>query len=157
MRAGMQLSPEQEIGAMDFYPWVKAFHVIAVIAWMAGMLYLPRLFVYHAVTAPGTPQSETFKVMERRLLVAIMTPAMVATWLLGLWLAWKAGWWAAGWLHLKLALVIGLSAMHGFFVRCVKDFAADRNARSQRFYRAINEVPTLLMIAIVILVIVKPF
>jgi putative membrane protein len=142
---------------MDFYPWLKAFHVIAVIAWMAGMLYLPRLFVYHAVAVPGSPESETFKVMERRLLKAIINPAMIATWVLGLWLASLVPWWSAGWLHMKLGLVVGMSAVHGFFARCVKDFAADRNARSQRFYRVLNEVPTLLMIAIVILVIVKPF
>ena len=142
---------------MDFYLWLKAFHIIAVIAWMAGMLYLPRLFVYHCAALPGSPQSETFKVMERRLLKAIINPAMIATWVLGLWLAWRAGWWQAGWLHAKIGLVVGMSAVHGFFARCVKDFAADRNTRSAGFYRLFNEVPTLLMIAIVILVVVKPF
>jgi putative membrane protein len=139
------------------YEWVKAFHIIAVIAWMAGMLYLPRLFVYHCEAEPGSRQSETFKVMERRLLKAIITPAMIATWLLGLWLAWQGHWFAAPWLHLKLALVIALSAAHGFFAKWVKDFAADRNRRSQRFYRIINEVPTMGMIFIVILAVVKPF
>jgi protoporphyrinogen IX oxidase len=142
---------------MDFYLWLKAFHIIAVIAWMAGMLYLPRLFVYHCAAAAGSPQSETFKVMERRLLKAIINPAMIATWVLGLWLAWRAGWWQAGWLHAKIGLVVGMSAVHGFFARCVKDFAADRNTRSAGFYRLFNEVPTLLLIAIVILVVVKPF
>jgi putative membrane protein len=139
------------------YLWLKAFHVIAIIAWMAGMLYLPRLFVYHCEAEPGSKQSETFKVMERRLLNAIITPAMVASWALGLWLAWTGGSYSAGWLHAKVLLVIVLSAMHGFFVRCVREFAADRNRRSQKFYRIINEVPTILMIGIVILAVVKPF
>jgi putative membrane protein len=139
------------------YDWLKAFHVIAVIAWMAGMLYLPRLFVYHCDAAPGSPQSETFKVMERRLLRVIINPAMVATWVLGLWLAWRSGLYAAHWLQVKFVLVIALSAMHGFLSRAVRDFAADRNNRSARFYRAINEIPALLMIGIVILAVVKPF
>ena len=139
------------------YLWLKAFHVIAIIAWMAGMLYLPRLFVYHCEAEPGSKQSETFKVMERRLLNAIITPAMVASWAIGLWLAWTGGSYSAGWLHAKVLLVIVLSAMHGFFVRCVRDFAADRNRRSQKFYRIINEVPTILMIGIVILAVIKPF
>ena len=139
------------------YLWLKAFHVIAIIAWMAGMLYLPRLFVYHCEAEPGSKQSETFKVMERRLLNAIITPAMVASWAIGLWLAWTGGSYSAGWLHAKVLLVIVFSAMHGFFVRCVRDFAADRNRRSQKFYRIINEVPTILMIGIVILAVVKPF
>jgi putative membrane protein len=139
------------------YPWVKALHVIAVIAWMAGMLYLPRLFVYHCQAEVGSKQSETFKVMERRLLRAIINPAMILTWLAGLYLAWSGHWFSSGWLHGKLALVILLSGVHGFFSRCVKDFAADRNTRSQKFYRIINEVPTVLMIGIVILVVVKPF
>jgi len=139
------------------YLWVKAFHVIAVIAWMAGMLYLPRLFVYHCEAEPGSRQSETFKVMERRLLTIIINPAMVVTWALGLWLAWDSGAHAAGWLRAKFALVVVLSALHGFFVRCVRDFGADQNQRSQKFYRLINEVPTLLLIGIVILAVVKPF
>jgi protoporphyrinogen IX oxidase len=139
------------------YAWIKALHVIAVIAWMAGMLYLPRLFVYHCDAEAGSRQSETFKVMEQRLLRIIINPAMVATWVLGLWLAWEAGWPAAHWLQAKLILVLGLSALHGFFSRWVRDFAGDRNVRPARFYRAINEAPTLLMIGIVILAIVKPF
>ncbi len=139
------------------YEWVKALHIIAVIAWMAGMLYLPRLFVYHCDAEPGSKQSETFKTMERRLLRAIINPAMIVTWLAGLYLAWSGHWFSAGWLHGKLLLVLLLSGAHGFFARCVKDFAADRNQRSQKFYRTINEVPTLLMIGIVILVVVKPF
>jgi protoporphyrinogen IX oxidase len=139
------------------YEWIKALHVIAVISWMAGMLYLPRLFVYHCAAEIGSKQSETFKVMERRLLRAIINPAMIVTWLAGLYLAWKGHWFSQPWLHTKLLLVVVLSGVHGFFARCVKDFAADRNQRSQKFYRIINEVPTVLMILIVILVIVKPF
>jgi protoporphyrinogen IX oxidase len=143
--------------AIAMYEWIKALHVIAVISWMAGMLYLPRLFVYHCEAEIGSKQSETFKVMERRLLKAIINPAMGITWLAGIYLAWSAHWYVSGWFHAKLALVIVLSGVHGFFSRAVKDFAADRNTRSQKFYRFINEVPTLLMIFIVILVIVKPF
>jgi len=139
------------------YEWIKALHVIAVISWMAGMLYLPRLFVYHCEAEIGSKQSETFKVMERRLLRAIMNPAMIVTWLAGLYLAWAGHWFSHPWLHAKLLVVVVLSGVHGFFARCVKDFAGDRNRRSQKFYRIINEVPTVLMIAIVILVIVKPF
>ena len=139
------------------YEWLKAFHVIAIIAWMAGMLYLPRLFVYHCEAKPGSRQSETFKVMERRLLTVITNPAMAVSWVLGLWLAWTGGWYAAGWLHAKVALVLVLSGVHGFFVRCVREFGADRNRRPQKFYRIINEVPTILIIGIVILAVVKPF
>src|SRR5215475_4834532 len=136
------------------YVWVKAFHIIAVISWMAGMLYLPRLFVYHCEAEVGSKQSETFKVMERRLHRAIINPAMIVTWLAGLYLAWSGSWFSAGWLHGKLLLVLILSGVHGFFARCVKDFAADRNTRSQKFYRIINEVPTVMMILIVVLVVV---
>jgi len=139
------------------YLWLKAFHVIAVIAWMAGMLYLPRLFVYHCTAEVGSKQSDTFKMMERRLLRAIINPAMVATWALGLWLAWDGGFLRAGWLHGKLVLVLILSGLHGFLTRCVREFAEDRNVRSQKFYRILNEVPALLMVGIVILVVVKPF
>ena len=139
------------------YLWVKAAHIIAVIAWMAGMLYLPRLFIYHCDAPAGSPQSETFKVMERRLLRVIINPAMVLTWVLGLWLAWQGGLFSAGWLHAKLALVVILSGVHGFFSASVRRFAADANTVSQRAWRMWNEVPTLLMIVIVILVVVKPF
>ena len=147
---------------MDIYAWVKAFHIIAVIAWMAGMLYLPRLFVYHCAAERGSVQSETFKVMERRLLRAIINPAMIATWVLGLCLAWhgpdsRFGWFASGWLGAKLVLVLALSAVHGLFARWVKAFGADRNQHSQKFYRIINEVPTVAMIIIVLLVVLKPF
>ena len=139
------------------YEWIKALHVISVIAWMAGMLYLPRLFVYHCEADVGSKQSETFKVMERRLFKAIINPAMAVTWLAGLYLAWAGHWLSAGWFHGKLLLVLILSGVHGLFSRWVKDFAADRNSHSQKFYRVINEVPTILMIGIVVLVIVKPF
>ena len=139
------------------YEWIKALHIIAVISWMAGMLYLPRLMVYHCAAAAGSEQSETFKVMERRLLKAIMNPAMIVTWLAGLYLVWDGGWYMAGWFHAKFALVLAMSGMHGALSRWVKDFAADTNTRPARFYRIANEVPTLLMIAIVILVVVKPF
>jgi protoporphyrinogen IX oxidase len=149
-------SPIKKVN-VAMYVWIKALHIIAVISWMAGMLYLPRLFVYHCEAEAGSKQSETFKVMERRLLRAIINPAMIVTWLAGLYLAGSGHWFSAGWLHGKLLLVLILSGVHGFFARCVKDFAADRNSRSQKFYRIINEVPTLLMVLIVILVVVKPF
>jgi len=142
---------------MDLYLWIKALHVVAVISWMAAMLYLPRLFVYHAVAEKGSETSETFKVMERRLLKAIATPAMIVAWAAGFFLIWKGGWMSAGWLHGKLALVIALSAVHGMLAAQVKKFAEDRNTRPQRYFRILNEVPTLLMLAIVVLVIVKPF
>jgi putative membrane protein len=139
------------------HPWIKALHVIAMIAWMAGMLYLPRLFVYHCEAEAGSRQSETFKVMERRLLRAIVNPAMVATWVFGLWLAWNANLFVAGWFQAKLMLVLAMSGVHGLFARYVRDFANDRNRHSQKFYRIINEVPTVLMIAIVLLAVVRPF
>jgi putative membrane protein len=139
------------------YEWLKAFHVLAVISWMAGMLYLPRLMVYHVDAPPGSVQSETFKVMERRLLRGIMNPAMIVTWVLGLYLAWAAFGFKGGWLHGKILLVVLLSGVHGYLVGRVRDFANDRNTKSGRFYRVINEVPAVLMVGIVILVIVKPF
>jgi len=139
------------------YPWLKAAHIFAAIAWMAGMLYLPRLFVYHCEAEPGSKQSETFKVMERRLLTVIINPAMVASWALGLWLAWDSGAFTAAWLQVKLALVLAMSGLHGKLSRCVRDFAADRNRHSQRFYRIVNEVPAVLLLGIVILAVVKPF
>ncbi|MGE5548142.1 MAG: protoporphyrinogen oxidase HemJ [Solirubrobacterales bacterium] len=139
------------------YLWLKALHVIAVISWMAGLLYLPRLFVYHTEAKPGSETSELFKVMERRLLKAIMAPAAVVAWVVGLVMAVKGGLFHDGWFHVKLLLVIGMTAAHYMMTRWKNDFAADRNTRPQKFYRAMNEVPTLLMIVIVILVIVKPF
>ena len=139
------------------YQWLLAFHIIAVIAWMAGMLYLPRLFVYHREADPGSRQSEIFKVMERRLLKAIINPAMIVTWVLGLWLAWKGGWIAAYWLHIKLALVLGMMGVHGILSKYVREFAADRRRKSAKFFRILNEVPTVLLILIVIMAVVKPF
>jgi putative membrane protein len=141
----------------DYYEWIKAMHVIAVIAWMAGMLYLPRLFVYHCEAEVGSKQSETFKVMERRLLRGIINPAMILTWVAGLWLVIESGHYRSGWMQAKFVLVLILSGVHGLFVRWTREFAEDRNTRSSKFYRVINEIPTLLMIGIVILVIVKPF
>ena len=144
---------------MNGYLWFKALHVISVIAWMAGLLYLPRLFVYHTQKKPGSDASETFKIMERRLLRAIMNPAMVASFVFGGLLLWDLGADALsmGWLHAKLACVAGLVAMHGLMARWRREFAEDRNRHSERFYRLMNEVPTVLMIAIVILAVVKPF
>ncbi|KQU52290.1 hypothetical protein ASG72_08110 [Bosea sp. Leaf344] len=139
------------------YEWLKALHVLAVISWMAALLYLPRLMVYHVDAPAGSQQSETFKVMERKLLNGIMTPAMIVSWVVGLYLAWAGFGFKGGWLHAKIALVLGMSGMHGFLVGRVRDFAQDRNSRSGRFYRIINEVPAVLMVGIVILVIVKPF
>lgn len=139
------------------YPWLRAVHIVAVISWMAGMLYLPRLFIYHCGAAPGSEMSETFKVMERRLLRIIINPAMVVTWALGLWLAWQGGHLSAGWFHAKLALVLGLSGVHGFFSVAVRRFAEDRNTVTVRQWRIWNEVPTVLMVGIVILAAVKPF
>ncbi|HUO92021.1 MAG TPA: protoporphyrinogen oxidase HemJ [Rhizomicrobium sp.] len=143
----------------EFYLWVKAFHIIAVIAWMAGMLYLPRLFVYHCETKPGSTDSERFKVMERKLLRMIINPAMIAVWILGLTLSFlpETDAWHHGWFHTKFALVIVMSGVHGLFARWTRQFARDANAHSARFYRLWNEVPTVLMIVIVILAVVKPF
>jgi putative membrane protein len=137
--------------------WIKAFHVIAVIAWMSGMLYLPRLFVYHTQAAPGTSESERFKVMETKLLKVIVNPSMIAVWILGPLLAWLTGAYVETWLQVKFVLVILLSGVHGFLVARWRDFQNDRNTRSERFYRIINEVPAVLMIVIVILAVVKPF
>jgi putative membrane protein len=141
------------------YPWLKAFHVISVIAWMAGMLYLPRLYVYHCDVAPGSAESERFKVMERRLLKQIINPAMMATWTFGFLLVLTPGVisWHWGWWDVKFASVLLLSAFHGNLSKWRREFLEDRNVRPQRFYRVANEVPTLLMIIIVIMVIVRPF
>ncbi|KIL97876.1 Protoporphyrinogen IX oxidase form HemJ [Paramagnetospirillum magnetotacticum MS-1] len=139
------------------YLWVKAVHVIAIISWMAGLLYLPRLFVYHCTVKPRSEASETFKIMERRLIKAIMTPAMVLAWGLGLFMAVEGGLFSHGWFHIKLTGAVAMTGAHFFLARCKDDFAGDRNTRSEKFYRVINEVPTLLMIVMVIVVIVKPF
>jgi len=141
----------------DYIDWIVALHLIAVIAWMAGMLYLPRLFVYHTQTAPGSEGSERFKVMERKLLRGIVNPSMVAVWILGPTLAWLTGAYLDVWLQIKFVLVILMSGVHGFLVSCWRDFEADRNTRSERFYRVLNEVPAVLMVLIVILAAVKPF
>jgi len=139
------------------YEILKALHIVAVIAWMAGLLYLPRLYVYHADAPAGSLQSETFKVMERRLLRGIMNPAMIAVWVFGLLLAWRGDWWHAGWWQVKFALVLGLTFVHHLYGRWRKEFANDKNTRPARYYRWWNEVPTLLMIAIVFLAVLKPF
>ncbi|PWC89206.1 hypothetical protein TSH100_05915 [Azospirillum sp. TSH100] len=140
------------------YEWIKALHVISIIAWMAGLLYLPRLFVYHCQVVAGSEASETFKVMERRLLRAIMNPAMIASYVFGItMILLTPEWMKQGWLHAKLLFVLLLTASHMMMARWRREFAEDRNTRPQRFYRIANEVPTLLMIGIVIFVIVKPF
>lgn len=144
---------------MNWYAITLAGHVIAVISWMAGLLYLPRLFVYHSGVAVGSESSETFKIMERRLLRAITTPAMIASWLFGLTLAFHFGVidFSQGWMWLKAGFVILLSGYHGLLVSHQKAFAQDRNTKSARYFRAINEIPTLIMIVVVIAVIVRPF
>src|SRR5215472_1348550 len=139
------------------YLWFKAVHVMAVISWMAGMLYLPRLFVYHCGAEVGSRQSETFKVMERRLLRGIINPAMLLSWTLGLWMVYDGAWISAHWLQCKLLLVVALSGIHSMLVRWTNDFAVDRNRHTERFYRLMNEVPAVLMAGIVILVVIKPF
>lgn len=138
--------------------WVKALHVISVIAWMAGMLYLPRLFVYHTAAEIGSVQAETFKVMERRLYRGIITPALIASWVFGLWMVFSGVVdWGSVWPWVKAGLVLALSGLHGLYGRHLKAFARDANDRPQRYFRLLNEVPTVLMIGIVIMVIVKPF
>lgn len=141
----------------DPYHWVKALHVVSFVAWMAGMLYLPRLFVYHVGAPAGSPQSETFKVMERRLLRGIMLPALLLTWATGLFLAWRGGFFVAGWLHAKLLLVLIMTGMHGYLSKIRKTFVADANQKSAGFYRVLNEVPTVLLLLIVALAVVQPF
>ena len=142
----------------DAYLWVKVLHILAVISWMAGFLYLPRLFVYHCQAEVGSVQSETFKVMERRLLRGIMNPAMIVAWAAGLALAVDIeAWSGAGWFHAKLTLLVVLTGVHMMAARWRRDFAADANKHSERFYRVMNEVPAVFMVGIVILVVVKPF
>ena len=141
------------------YEWLRALHIISVIAWMAGMLYLPRLFVYHAETEAGTDQSETFKIMERRLLKIIINPAMIASWIFGLSMLYANPGMleGAGWMHAKLLFVLILSGVHGMLAADLKRFAKDENTKSSRYYRILNEVPTVLMIGIVIFAVVQPF
>ena len=142
----------------EYYLWIQAFHIIAVMAWMAAMLYLPRLFVYHVDAKKGSVQSETFKIMERRLLRYIATPAMITTWIFGVMLiSANPEVMSGGWMHAKLTLVILLSGFHGTCAAWMKKFARDENTKSQKFFRIANEVPTLFMIAIIILAVVKPF
>lgn len=141
----------------NLYLWVKALHIIAVISWMAGLFYMPRLFIYHSDAEPGSVQSETFKVMEQRLLKVIMNPAMMLTWIFGLYLAWSVYDFQGGWLHAKIGLVVLLTGIHVYFSRAVRAFARDDNRHSARYWRFMNEAPTLLMILIVILVVVKPY
>jgi putative membrane protein len=141
------------------YPWIKSLHVISAISWMAGMLYLPRLFVYHAVAAPGSAQAETFQVMERRLLRAIMNPAMIGTWLFGGMLLFTPGIvdWAAGWIYAKLGAVAGMTVAHHVFALWGKEFERGEVRRPQRIYRIANEIPAVLMIVVVVMVIARPF
>jgi putative membrane protein len=139
------------------YLWLKALHVIAVIAWMAGMLYLPRLFVYHAAAKSDSELSETFKTMEHRLLNFIMMPAMIVSWIIGIVLLLQGQWLGAGWFHAKFVVVLVMTFLHGLFAHWVNKFRFDRNRHSQKFYRIVNEIPTALLIAIVVLAVVKPF
>ncbi|WP_306117194.1 MULTISPECIES: protoporphyrinogen oxidase HemJ [unclassified Roseitalea] len=163
MRAAMALVAFLALAAFVFvlspaarYDWARAVHVIAIISWMAGMLYLPRLFVYHCDAEPGSVQAQTFVVMERRLLKVIMLPAMLVSWAFGLWLAWAGSFWLAPWFVLKMVAVLAMTAAHGYLARSARHFAEGTNTRSAGHWRMVNEVPTLAMIAAVILVIVKP-
>lgn len=151
------ISPMSEFLAIH-YEWLRALHIISVIAWMAGLLYLPRLFVYHAESAHGSPQSETFKIMERRLLKIIMNPASISVWLFGGLMLYAApGMLSEGWMHVKLTCVILMTGLHHVYARWVKIFAADKNTRPAKFYRIMNEVPAALMVIIVIMAVVQPF
>ena len=143
------------MGSFDL--WIKVVHIVAVVSWMAGMLYLPRLFVYHADAERKSAISEQFKIMERRLLKGILTPAMIVVWASGLTLAWRMGFLTAGWLHVKLTLVLALTGLHGYFAGRVRAFAEDREPHKAIFFRVLNEVPTVIMIAIVLLVVMQPF
>ncbi|MCD8563088.1 MAG: protoporphyrinogen oxidase HemJ [Alphaproteobacteria bacterium] len=144
---------------LNYYEWIKAAHVIAMVAWMAGMFYLPRLFVYHADAPVGSPMSETFKIMERRLLKIIINPAMIATWVFGLAMLYAIPdlLFAHGWMHAKLTAVVLLSAVHGVLAKNVRLFAQDKNTKSAKYFRILNEIPTVLLVVIVIMVIVRPF
>jgi putative membrane protein len=142
----------------ELYPWTKAFHIISMVAWMAGMFYLPRLYVYHTMVTPGSAESERFKVMEYRLMKQIINPAMIATFVFGIILALTPGLidWSAGWWHVKLLCVLLLTGFHGAASRWRKDFMNDANRRSTKFYRIANEVPTVLLVIIVIMIVVRP-
>lgn len=141
----------------NFYLWATAIHVMAVISWMAGMFYLPRIFVYHADSEPGSEKSETFKVMEYRLMKVIMNPAMILTWIFGLYLAWEGFRFSGGWLHVKILAVFLMSGVHGYYSKALKDFARDERKTTARHWRIVNEAPTVLMIIAVIMVVLKPF
>jgi putative membrane protein len=141
----------------NFYLWIKVLHILAIISWMAGMLYLPRLFVYHTEAPSGSKEARTFAVMERRLMRAIMLPALLVVWVSGITLVIRGGFLHEGWFHAKFALVIVMSALHGYFATVRKKLADGTNRHGPRFFRLVNEVPTLLMVAIVILVVLKPF
>jgi protoporphyrinogen IX oxidase len=154
---GRQMFEGLRTSLSNYIDWIKAFHVIAVIAWMSGLLYLPRLFVYHTETVPGSVESERFKVMERKLLRSIMNPAAIAVWILGPTLAWLTGAYQDRWLQVKFLLVVLLTIVHHMYAVWRRDFERDANTRSARFYRIWNEVPAVLMVLIVILVIVQPF
>lgn len=139
------------------YEWVKVIHILAVISWMAGLLYLPRLYVYHSQVSPGSEADEKFKVMERKLLRGIMNPAMIASWIFGLWTAHELSAWDQGWFHAKLTLVVLMTVAHMVYAKHRKSFEQGANQKPERYFRIINEVPAVLMIGIVILVVVKPF
>ena len=141
----------------DSYLWFKAFHIMAVIAWMAGLFYLPRLFIYHSDTAVGGESSELFKTMESRLYRIIMNPAMMLAWIFGLVIAWQGAWWEFGWLHVKLSGVVALTAAHVYYGHAAKAFGRDERPRNGRHWRIMNEVPAVLMILIVAMVVLKPF
>ena len=142
----------------EYYLWLKALHVIAVISWMAGMLYLPRLFVYHADTEVGSDQSETFKIMEYRLLRYITNPAMIVAWVTGgLMIYADPALFSNGWFHTKFTAVIFMSALNGTLAKHVRLFGKDENIKSAKYFRILNEVPTVLMIIIVVMVILRPF
>jgi putative membrane protein len=150
---------ESGLMLLALYPWIKALHIVSMVAWMAGMFYLPRLFVYHCEVPRGSAESERFKVMERRLLKQIINPAMIATFVFGILLVLTPGVidWSAGWWHVKMLGIVMMSAFHGMLPRWRRDFLEDRNTRPAKFYRMANEVPTVLLLLIVIMVIVRPF
>lgn len=155
-RFGQRVNPgKHPLG--NLYSWLKALHILSVIAFMAGMLYLPRLFVYHAGTIRGSQTSELFKIMERRLETAIMRPAFIVLIATGITLGWKGHFFTTGWLGTKLLLVLLMTVAYGYLIASRYRFAADANKHSVRFFRIFNEVPTLLLIGIVILAVLKPF
>lgn len=142
------------------YELIKSLHIISAISWMAGMLYLPRLYVYHCGCKPGSEASEMLKVMERKLLRFIINPAMIATWVFGLWMVYILGWQNlkhAGWFHTKLSMLLGMQLIHAAFARWRRHFYQDRNIHTAKFYRIVNEIPAVLMIVIVLMVVIKPF